>query len=66
MSKYLSSDVDLKNDYYLADIITKTCFVHGSKTFFKQFANGAKSCLDQNSAADTIDDIPKQVKIDMD
>ena len=34
MLKYLSSKENLKNGYHLADILTKTCFVFGSKDIF--------------------------------
>ena len=66
MLEYLSSDADLKNGYHLADILTKTCFVYGNKTLFKQFVDGANSYLDQKSVASTIEDIQNQVQDDLD
>ena len=66
MLEYLSSDADLKNGYHLADILTKTCFVYGSNSVFKQFVDGAKNYLDKKSVSDTIDDIRKQVQEDLD
>ena len=66
MLKYLSSDADLKNGYHLADILTKTCFVYGSKTLFEQFEDGAKNYDRSKSATDTIDDVRKQVQQDLD
>ena len=65
MLEYLSSDADLKNGYHLADILTKTCFVYGSKFVFKQFVDGAKNYLGKKSVLDTIDDIRKQVQEDL-
>ena len=66
MLEYLSSDADLKNGYHLADILTKTCFVYGNETLFKQFADGAKNYDRKTSATDTTDEIRKQVQQDLD
>ena len=65
MLEYLSFEADLKNGYHLADILTKTCFVFGNEDIFKQFANGVQSYRDTKSEADTINDIKKQVKEDL-
>ena len=65
MLKYLSSEADLKNGYHLADILTKTCFVFGNEDIFKQFVNGAQNYRDTKSLTDTINDIKKQVKQDL-
>ena len=65
MLEYLTSDADLKNGYHLADILTKTCFVFGNKGIFKQFADGAQIYCDTKSETDTINDIKKQVKQDL-
>ena len=66
MLKYLCSEADLKNGYHLADILTKTCFVYGNQIIFKQFKDGTKNYLDKRSETDTINDIQKQVKDDLD
>ena len=66
MLKYLSSEADLKNGYHLADILTKTCFVYGNQIIFEQFKHGTQNYLDKRSEADTITDIKKQVKDDLD
>ena len=65
MLKYLSSEADLKNGYHLADILTKTSFVFGNEDIFKQFANGTQNYRDTKSQTDTINDITKQVKQDL-
>ena len=65
MLEYLSSDADLKNGYHLADILTKTCFVFGNEDIFKLFADGAKNYHRTKSQTDTINDITKQVKQDL-
>ena len=65
MLEYLSSDADLKNGYHLADILTKTCFVFGNTDVFKQFVKGAQKYHDTKSQTDTINDIKKQVKQDL-
>ena len=65
MLEYLSSEADLKNGYHLADILTKTCFVFGNNDIFKQFINGAQKYRNKQSETDTINDIKKQVKEDL-
>ena len=65
MLDYLSSEADLKNGYHLADILTKTCFVFGNESIFKQFANGVQNYHDKKSQTDTINDIKKQIKQDL-
>ena len=65
MLEYLSSDAELKNGYHLADILTKTCFVFGNEDIFKQFTHGAQIYRDTKSQIDTINDIKKQVKQDL-
>ena len=65
MLEYLSSDADLKNGYHLADILTKTCFVFGNEDIFKQFVDGVQNYHKTKSQTDTINDIEKQVKQDL-
>jgi len=65
MLKYLSSEADEKNGYHLANILTKTCFVFGDKQIFQQFANGVKRYQDAKSQYETIADVRKQVKEDL-
>ena len=65
MLEYLSSDADLKNGYHLADILTKTCFVFGNEDIFKQFLDGVQNYHKSRAETDTINDIIKQVKQDL-
>ena len=65
MLEYLSSDADLKNGYHLADILTKTCIVFGNEDIFNQFVDGAQNYHETKSQTDTINDIQKQVKQDL-
>ena len=65
MLEYLSSDANLKNGYHLADILTKTCFIFGNENIFKQFVEGTQKYRDTKSQTDTINDIKKQVKEDL-
>ena len=65
MLEYLSSEADLKNGYHLADILTKTCFVFGSKEIFKQFTDGTQKYRETKSQTDNINDIQYQVKEDL-
>ena len=66
MLEYLGSDADLKNGYHLADILTKTCFVFGNEDIFEQFTNGAQNYHNTKSQTDTINEIKKQIKQDLD
>ena len=66
MLKYLSSEADLKNGYHLADILTKTCFVYGNQHIFEQFKDGTQNYLNKRSETDTINEIQKQVRDDLD
>ena len=65
MLEYLSSETNLKNGYHLADILTKTCFVHGNQSIFERFRDGTKNYLDKRTETDTINDIQQQVKKDL-
>ena len=65
MLKYLSSKEDLKNGYYLADILTKTCFVFGNEDIFFQFKNGVKKYLESKSKQTRIDEVKQQVSEDL-
>ena len=65
MLEYLGSDADLKNGYHLADILTKTCYVFGNENIFKQFVEGTQNYRDMKSQTDTINDIKKQVREDL-
>ena len=65
MLEYLSSEADLKHGYHLADILTKTCFVFGNEDIFKQFVKGAQKYHKTKSKTDTINDIKKQVREDL-
>ena len=65
MLKYLTFEADLKNGYHLADILTKTCFVFGSNSVYKQFENGAKRYQNGKSYSDIVNDVKEQVKNDL-
>jgi len=65
MLQYLSTEADLKHGYHLADILTKTCFVYGNENIHKQFLVGIQKYQDTKSEIDTISDIQKQVKEDL-
>jgi len=45
MLNYLKRREAKKNGYHLADMLTKTCLVHGSKEVYESFTTGAKSYL---------------------
>ena len=48
MAKFLQLEEDIKNGYHLADILTRTCLVSGSKDVYKKFERLAKRVLDCN------------------
>jgi len=64
MVKYLTQEQDLKNGYHLADILTCTCFVAGSKEVYQDFEQQRKIILkaEQNS---TKEEVIRMIKSDM-
>ena len=44
---YLDHDEDLKNGYHLAEILTRSCHVHGDKKIYEQFVEGVDEKLTQ-------------------
>ena len=65
MLEYLSSEADLKNGYHLADILTRTCFVFGSKNIFEKFENGVQNYSSLKSRQQRIEEVSRQVKEDL-
>ena len=64
---YLSSEENLKNGYHLGDILTKTCFVHGSKKLSTNFREKVKKLVKtkmDDDAADII--LAKEIEKDFD
>ncbi|XP_078485315.1 uncharacterized protein LOC108950285 [Ciona intestinalis] len=55
MLEYLKKDVDLKNGYHLADILTVTCFVAGDPDVYAFFEDGVESHLASNADDDSRD-----------
>jgi len=48
MTKFLQRGEDVKNGYHLADILTRTCFVSGYESVYKEFERVSKSVLTLN------------------
>ena len=65
MLNYLSSEANIKHGYSLANILTKTCFVCGSKELFQQFEDGAKNYLNNQDKQDLVESVKKQVQEDL-
>ena len=65
MLEYLSSEADLKNGYHLADILTKTCFVYGNESIYKEFVDGVQAYLERKSKTEAFNDVKQQVKDDL-
>ena len=66
MLEHLSSDMEFKNGYHLADILTKTCFVYGNKNIFNKFCDGVYKYRVEKSLTQTFHSIQQQVKNDLD
>ena len=65
MLKYLSSEENIKNGYHLSDILTKTCFIYGSKKIFEQFSKGVQQINNNKSQDEVIEVITREVKQDL-
>ena len=65
MIKYLSSESDLKEGYHLSDLLTKTCFVYGSRHIYNQFVEGIKTHLHTKTHQETREEITSLVKDDL-
>ena len=66
MLKYLGSESDLKEGYHLSDLLTKTCFVYGSREIYDQFVEGIKTHLHTKTRQETRGEITTLVKDDLD
>ena len=66
MLKYLSSESDLKEGYHLSDLLTKTCFVYGSREIYDQFVESIKTHLHTKTRQETRGEITTLVKDDLD
>ena len=65
MLKYLSSESDLKEGYHLSDLLTKTCFVFGSREIYYQFIEGVKTHLHAKTHQQICAEITTLVKDDL-
>ena len=65
MLKYLSSESDLKEGYHLSDLLTKTCFVYGSREIYDQFVEGIITHLHTKTHQETREEITTLVKDDL-
>ena len=66
MLEYLSSKENLKNGYHLSDILTETCFVYGEQTLHDQFLTGIQWYKNFKTTNETLDELRKRVKEDLD
>ena len=65
MLNYLSTESDLKEGYHLSDLLTKTCFVYGSRDIYDQFVEGIKTHLHSKTHQETCESITTLVKDDL-
>ena len=65
MIKYLSSENGLKEGYHLSDLLTKTCFVYGSRDIYDQFVQGIETYLHTKTHQETREEITTLVKDDL-
>ena len=66
MLEYLSSDVSLKQDYHLSDILSVTCFVYGDQALHDAFQTGVKLHNASKTRNEVFDEIRKQIQDDLD
>ena len=65
MLRYLSTESDLKEGYHLSDLLTKTCFVYGSREIYDQLEEGIKTHLHSKTHQETCESITTLVKDDL-
>ena len=63
---YLSSEENLKNGYHLGDILTKTCFVYGSKGLSTNFREKVKKLVKTKMDDDAAIKLAKEIEKDFD
>ncbi|XP_078490976.1 uncharacterized protein LOC144747085 [Ciona intestinalis] len=65
MLKYLDSEVDMKQGYHLADILSKTCYVAGDQSLYKDFKQRANLIVIANDRTGEFAKVKKQVEEDL-
>ena len=65
MLEYLSTESQLKNEYHLGDILTKTCFVYSDQTIYDQFSAEVVKILDNQSEMENIESVTRQINDDL-
>ncbi|XP_077972689.1 uncharacterized protein LOC144427390 [Styela clava] len=61
MASYLTSDEDIKNGYYLKEMLIRTCFVWGNKELYDEFQRCKLAILEKESKYDVFKNIEKQI-----
>ncbi|XP_077972690.1 uncharacterized protein LOC144427391 [Styela clava] len=61
MASYLTSDEDIKNGYYLKEMLIRTCFVWGNKELYDEFQRCKLAILEKESKHDVFKNIEKQI-----
>ena len=64
MVNYSTQESDLKNGYHLADILSNTCFVDGSRENYRIFEKAVRKILTEKRGIDK-QEITKMIKDDM-
>ncbi|XP_039263370.2 uncharacterized protein LOC120339333 [Styela clava] len=62
MASYLTSDEDIKNGYYLKDVLSRTCFVFGNEELYLNFKEKSRHILDGQPKQEIATDILKHVR----
>ena len=65
MLKYLTKEEDLKNGYYVKDILTKVCFVYGEKSIFHNFESQMYKMLEEDDEQSRMNEIKRQILEDL-
>nr|XP_039263526.1 uncharacterized protein LOC120339462 [Styela clava] len=61
MASYLTSDEDIKNGYYLKEMLLRTCFVWGNKDLYDEFQSCKMAILKKESKKEVSKNIEKQI-----
>ncbi|XP_077965631.1 uncharacterized protein LOC144411864 [Styela clava] len=62
MANYLTSKENIKNGYYLKDLLARTCFVYGDTEVYSNFRHHCKNILDKETPEDLFEYVSTLMK----
>ncbi|XP_078490977.1 uncharacterized protein LOC144747086 [Ciona intestinalis] len=65
MLKYLDSELDMKQGYHLSDILSKTCYVAGDQSLYKNFERRANLIVVENDKSSEFKQVKEQINEDL-